>query len=279
MNDQFKDESQEESFSELLDTYGGVMKDDLQVGDKVKGAIIAVGRDTVFVDTGTKVDAAVDKEELLDENKELPYAVGDTLELYVVAVNEHEIRLSRALSGIGGVEALREAYEAGVPVEGQVAATCKGGFNIQIMQRRAFCPVSQMDTAYTENPEVYVGQTHEFLITRFEENGKNIVVSRRRLLEAQIAENRARFYESLAVGQQMEGTVTRLMPYGAFVELVAGVEGMVHVSELSWSRIEKPEEAVSVGQRIPVKIIGVGDGSAQERKKIALSVKQIQDDP
>jgi small subunit ribosomal protein S1 len=279
MNDHFSDESEEESFAELLDAYDKGMDENLQVGDKVKGTIISIGNDTVFIDTGTKVDAVVDKKELLDENGNLSYQEGDTIELYAVVVNEQEIRLSHALSGVGGLEMLRDAYENNIPIEGKVSGTCKGGFHVQILQRRAFCPVSQMDSSYVETPDDYVGQTLDFLITQFENNGKNIVVSRRLLLEAEIAENRTQFFADLTVGQEMEGTVVRLMPYGVFVELLPGIEGMVHISELSWSHLDTPEEAVSVNQKIFVKIIGVEDGESPDRKKLALSVKQLQNDP
>jgi small subunit ribosomal protein S1 len=92
------------------------------------------------------VDAVVDKKELLDEDGNIPYQEGDTIELYAVVVNEQEIRLSHALSGVGGLEMLRDAYENNIPIQGKVSGTCKGGFHVQILQRRAFCPVSQIDT-------------------------------------------------------------------------------------------------------------------------------------
>jgi len=279
MNDHFSDELGEESFAELLDAYDKGMEENLQVGDKVRGAIISIGKDTVFIDTGTKVDAVVNKKELFDENGTFPYHEGDTVELYAVVVNEQEIRLSHALSGVGGLEMLRDAYENNIPIEGKVSATCKGGFHVQIMQIRAFCPISQIDVNYVETPDDFIGQTLNFLITQFENNGKNIVVSRRRLLEAENAETRSRFLADLTVGKELEGTVMRLMPYGVFVELAPGVEGMVHISELNWSRLDNPEEAVSPNQKIFVKVIGIEDGESPDRKKIALSVKQLENDP
>jgi small subunit ribosomal protein S1 len=279
MNDHFSDEPGEKSFAELLDAYDKELDLNLQVGDKVKGTIISIGNETVFIDTGTKVDAVVEKKELLDENGTLPYQEGDTIELYAIVVNEQEIRLSRALSGFGGLEMLRDAYENNIPIQGKVSGTCKGGFHVQILQRRAFCPVSQIDINYVETPDDFIGQTLDFLITQFESNGKNIVVSRRRLIEAEIAENRDNFFAELSVGKELEGTVVRLMPYGAFVELSPGIEGMVHISELSWSRLDNPEEAVSLNQKIFVKVISIESGESSDRKKIALSVKKLQNDP
>jgi len=185
MSDDFVEEStdEEESFADLLESYSSRLNDDIQVGDKVRGEIISIGKDTVFVDTGTKLDGFVDKEELLDADGKLPYKKGDILELYAVSVNGGEIRLSEALSGIGGLAALEEAFESAVPVEGKVMGVVKGGFHVDIMKRRAFCPISQMDLKYIEAPNEYVGETYPFLVTQFEEDGGNIVLSRRALLD------------------------------------------------------------------------------------------------
>ena len=118
---------EEESFADLFESYSAGMNEDVQIGDKIQGEIISIGKDAVFVDTGTKIDGAVEKTELLDENLELPYQVGDSLELYVVSRSGNEIRLSKALSGAGGLHMIGEAFEGAVPVEGKVKATCKGG--------------------------------------------------------------------------------------------------------------------------------------------------------
>ena len=279
MTPHFPDEPQEESFAELLDAYDKGINKYLQVGDKVKGTIISIGKDTVFIDTGTKVDATVDKAELLDKDGNFNYKEGETVELYAVVVNEHEIRLSRALSGVGGLEMIRDAYENNIPIQGKVNEICKGGFHVQVLQRRAFCPISQIDVNYVETPEDYVGRSFDFLITQFDFKGRNIVVSRRRLIEAEMAERASLFLAELDVGKELEGTITRLMPYGAFVELTPGIEGMAHISELSWSRLDNPEDDFSLNQKILVKVIGIEDGESPDKKKIALSVKQLQNDP
>jgi len=269
----------EESFAALLDAYSPGMDAEISIGDKIRGKIISIGKDAVFVDTGTKIDGVVDKAELMEENRQLEVKEGDILELYVVAVTDDEIRLSRALSGIGGVQLLKEAYEKAVPVEGKITETCKGGFRVDVLQRRAFCPVSQVDINFVENPSDFVGQTFEFLITTFEEKGKNIVLSRRALLAKEQEKSRKTFYETLNVDSVMEGCVTRTMPYGAFVQLSAGVEGMVHVSELSWSKIAKPEDVVKVGEKVRVKVISIAPDKKPGMLKIGLSMKQLSEDP
>ena len=170
-------EEKEESFAALLDAYGPGLDADISIGDKIHGKIISIGKDAVFVDTGTKIDGVVDKAELLGENLQLPFEEGDMLDLYVVAVTDDEIRLSKALSGIGGIEMLKEAYAKAAPVEGKITETCKGGVRVEVLQRKAFCPMSQVDINFVEDPSGFVGQTLEFLITTLEEKGKNIVVS------------------------------------------------------------------------------------------------------
>ena len=281
MSDDFTSETngEKDNFETLLEAYSSRMTKDIQVGDKVRGEIIAIGKDTVFVDTGTKIDGLVEKTELLDDDGQLPYKEGDTLELFAVSLTGSEIRLSRALSGIGGIAALEDAFENEIPVEGTVKDQIKGGFHVEIMQRRAFCPISQMDLRFVENAIDYVGETYLFLITEFEEDGRNIVISRRKLLEKEQEKGRKAFFGEIAAGAQMEGRITKLMPFGVFVELFPGVEGMIHLSELSWSRVEKPDEIVAAGDVIPVKVIGIQKGEHPEQVKIALSMKQVTGNP
>jgi small subunit ribosomal protein S1 len=272
-------EDGEESFAALLDQYSPGSAAELRVGDKIEGKIISIGADTVFVDTGTKIDASVERTDLLDKDGELPYSVGDSATLYVIAASESEIRLSKAFSGAGGIEVLKEAQAQKIPVEGRVQATCKGGFHIEIMQRRAFCPISQIDRVYVEDPEPYVGEKFEFLISRIEAGGKNIVVSRRQLLEREMAISRKAFLETLAEEQVLEGLVTRVQPFGAFVELTPGLEGLVHVSELSWSRSAAIEDSVRIGDKITVKVLGIEQSEDPNKLKISLSAKQVGSDP
>ena len=279
MNDEIQNDPPEESFADLFESYSGGMNQDIQIGEKVRGKIISIGKDTVFMDTGTKIDGAVEKAELLDDEGYFPYQLGDELELYVTLMTENEIVLSKAISGLGGLNQLKDAFTEKIPVEGKVTATRKGGFDVEILKRRAFCPVSQLDLSYIESPEDYVGKSYSFLITRFEENGKNIVVSRRELLQQQQDAEQKQIYDKLTLDSEWDGRVTRLMPFGAFVDIGSGVEGMVHVSELSWSRVEAPQDAVQVGDRLRVKVIGLKPAEGKNRAKISLSAKQLQGNP
>jgi len=282
MTNQFDDENSEEkeqSFAAMLEAYSPGADSDMGVGDKISGKIVSIGRDSVFVDTGTKIDGVVDKAELLDENGEIALSEGDILELYIVALSDEEIKLSKALSGIGGLNMLKEAYEKAAPVEGKISETCKGGVRVDILQRKAFCPVSQIDINYVEDASDFVGQSFNFLITTFEENGRNIVLSRRALLAREQEKSRKAFYQTLSVNTAMDGTVTRIMPYGAFVQLSSGVEGMVHISEMSWSKSAKAESLVNVADTVQVKVIGIEPDKKPGLLKISLSMKQLTEDP
>ncbi|MBW2704870.1 MAG: 30S ribosomal protein S1 [Deltaproteobacteria bacterium] len=282
MTNQFDDENSEEkeqSFAAMLEAYSPGADSDMGVGDKISGKIVSIGRDSVFVDTGTKIDGVVDKAELLDENGEIALSEGDILELYIVALSDEEIKLSKALSGIGGLNMLKEAYEKAAPVEGKISETCKGGVRVDILQRKAFCPVSQIDINYVEDASDFVGQSFNFLITTFEENGRNIVLSRRALLAREQEKSRKEFYQTLSVNTTMDGTVTRIMPYGAFVQLSSGVEGLVHISEMSWSKAAKAESLVNVADTVRVKVIGIEPDKKPGLLKISLSMKQLTEDP
>ncbi|MBU0994415.1 MAG: 30S ribosomal protein S1 [Proteobacteria bacterium] len=269
----------EENFADLLEAYEKNIDTHLKKGDKIKGAIIAISDETVFVDTGSKIDGAVDKFELLDEDGNLPYHVGDELDLYIVSLNESELILSRALSGDGGLEMVNDAWNSRIPVNGKVVEAIKGGFAVEIFKRRAFCPISQIDIRYVDTPADYVGNTFEFIITRVESQGKNIVVSRRELLERQVKEGRAEFLKKVEGGAVFDGEVRKLMDFGAFVELYPGVDGLVHISEISWSRIEKPGEVLKEGDRVKVRVIRIDKDPKTGADRMSLSIKQAEGNP
>jgi len=269
-----------ESFEELFEkSYEGRRTERVQVGDRIRGKIISVGKDTIYVDTGTKIDGVVEKNELADENGTVPYKEGDTLELYVSTYDGNEIRLSKSVSGAGSLNMLRDAFENAIPLEGKVKTQIKGGYQVEIAQRRAFCPMSQMDLKPADSADQHVGKSYVFLITQFEEGGRNIVVSRRELLKREQQVAVSKFMSGLGVGAELDARVTRVMPYGVFAEIFPGVEGLVHVSEVSWSRVEKTEEVLHVGDRIRVKVLSIEKGEKRNSVKISLSMKQMTGDP
>ncbi|NOX34858.1 MAG: 30S ribosomal protein S1 [Deltaproteobacteria bacterium] len=279
MDDNELENTEEANFAELFELYDSKTGHELNQGDMVEGEIISVGKINVYVDTGTKSDGVVAKTELLDENEECPFKIGDKIKLYVVSLTESEVILSRALSGAGKATMLKDASMNQTPVEGKVTDKIKGGFSVNIMGKRAFCPISQIDVKYVENQEDYIGHTHHFLITRYEEGGRNIVVSRRDLLNEELKEKQKAYFEKVKQGDTVQGVVTKLMPYGAFIELIPGLEGMAHISELSWSRIEKPEEIIRPGDAVNVKILKIEPLKEPGTLKISLSMKQTSSNP
>ncbi len=263
-----------EDFASLLETYNSPTKR-LQPGQKVSGTIIAMTGENIFLDIGIKVDGIMDRKDILDANGETSLAVGDTLESWVTSVSAQEIRLSRSGSG---VSALEDAKEAGIPVDGKVIGTCNGGYSVEVMQKRAFCPGSQIGRAAFGDPNAVVGKTLPFIITRVESQGRNIVVSHRAFLERERQESLAKLLETIKEGDTVEGRITRLAPFGAFMEVAPSVEGMIHISELTWSRVNNADEAVSEGDMVRAKILSITQ-DAKGNVRISLSRKQSEGDP
>jgi small subunit ribosomal protein S1 len=268
----------EESFAALFEASQQESQGALKPGDKVKGRVISMDAGTVFMDVGDKRDGVVDRVELMDNEGQLTVKEGDEIELYVVNAGAGGIKLSKALSGAGGADMLHQAFETKLPVEGRVAGPCKGGFNVLLFGRRAFCPASQMDLRPGTDPAEHTGKHYTFAVIKFEERGRNVVVSRRVLLEAEREESQKQFEASIQPGVELEVTVTRLAQFGAFAEVAPGVDGLIHVSELSWSRVDDPAAAVAVGQKVKVKVIEVGRDK-KGRLKVSLSAKQALPDP
>jgi small subunit ribosomal protein S1 len=271
-------EDGEPSFADMLESYSSKITRNIEVGQKIACRIISIGKDTVFLDTGTQIDGVANRADLLDAKGEFLYAVGDVVSLYVVSSKEDEILLSKAISGSGDNTVLNDAYHNAIPVNGKVIETCKGGFHVDIHHTRAFCPVSQMDLSYIDNPESFIGQSFDFLILQFEERGKNIVVSRRALLQQDMEIKKADYLEKLSVGAVCAGKVSKIMPYGAFVELIPGLSGLVPISEISWSHIEKPEDVLKIDDTLQVVVTTI-QPRPEGDPKIALSVKQVLDNP
>lgn len=271
-----EEQKEEKSFESMLAEHEA-RADKLEPGQKVSGQIISISGDDVFVDIGLKLDGIMDRKELLDAHGEQTKGPGDTVEAFVTSVTSQGARLSRSMSG-SGIAALEDAMAAGIPVEGKVIATCKGGYQVNVLGRRAFCPGSQMEYSQSGDNEEFVGREMPFLITRIEGSGKNIVVSRRALVERERSENMAAFLDKVKPGDIVEGVVTRLAPFGAFIELAPSIEGMAHLSELSWARPAKPEDAVSVGEKVAVKVLEMKTDD-KGRQRISLSIRQAAEDP
>lgn len=272
------EENKNESFEELLAQQGpAAASEKLYAGQKIRGKVIAVSGDSVFIDIGMKQDGVMDRSEILNDAGEETVAPGDEIEAWVVHLSSQGARLSKGMIG-GGAEALEDAKDNGIPVEGKIIGPCKGGYQVEVLGKKAFCPGSQLDMPAGAAPDSLVGQNFQFLITRVENNGRNVVVSRRALIERERKENLDKLLSELNIGDIIEGQISRFAAFGAFVELMPSVEGLVHISELSWSRVGSPDEAVSIGDKVRAKVVGIAkDEKGQSR--ISLSIRKAQDDP
>lgn len=263
---------------------------DPKVGERVSGTVLTLAEDAAFVDLGGKTEGMVHLAELIDDDGELTVAVGDVVEGLVAARDPASgclvIRV-RSGRGTGGDavarEELRQAQEHRIPVEGTVREVVKGGVTVDVLGMRGFCPISQLDLRYVEDASEYVGQRLSFRVTRYEEGGRggrtNVVLSRRELLEeeakARAEEARAR----LEVGKKVQGTVTSVTRYGAFVDL-GGIEGLLHVSEMAHGRVEDPAQLYSPGQEVEVEVLEIAPGRKPgQPERISLSRRSLERDP
>ena len=254
-----------------------------QVGDKVTGRIGGFGEESAFVDLGGKAEGVIPLAELRDAAGNVTAQVGDALEAVVVGKDEDagQVMLRRRPGqGPTTPDEVLQAHAHGFPVEGVVQGVIKGGVEVTVSGLRAFCPVSQLDNRFVEDPATFVGQRLSFRITRLEEGrgrGPNLVLSRRALLEE---EARARAEEArakLQPGTVVRGTVTSLASYGAFVDL-GGIEGLLHVSELGHARVAHPQDVLAVGQEVEVQVLKL-DKDAKGRDRVSLSRKSLVRDP
>jgi len=246
----------------------------LEKGQTVEGTIVAIGPEVAFVDVGGKGEATIEIDELKDSEGHLEVAVGDRVQAMVVST-VGGLTLSRRLArGAATERQLEDAFHTGLPVEGKVERVVKGGYEVRIARQRAFCPTSQIDTLRTD-PSVHEGRVYQFRIIEYKEGGKNLVVSRRALLEEQQRATADEIRRSIAAGAVMTGRVTSVREFGAFVDLGGGVQGLLHVSEMGWSRVADTSQVVKPGDEITVKVLRVDD----DRQKISLGLKQLTADP
>jgi len=265
------------SFAEMFEAIPKFKDRKFVAGETVSGRIVKVGKDTIFIDLESKSEGIAEAEEFLDKEGNLTVKEGDWVEMRVSSTREG-IHLSKGIK-IQGAEAfdlLRDAKEDQIPVEGRVTAVNKGGFEVDLSGFRAFCPVSQIDTKYCEKLEEHIGGRYQFRIMEIQEKGRNIVVSRRALLEEEQEKKAKETLAMLKPDMECEGKVTKLAEFGAFVDL-GGVEGMVHVSAISHARINHPSEVLTPGQIVKVKVLKI-EPDKNGRQRIALSMKALEPD-
>lgn len=247
-------------------------------GEIIDGTIVAIGAESALVDVGSKSEAEIDIDELTDDNGALEIKVGDRIQAMVVST-AGGLRLSRKLAfGAASARQLQDAFHSGLPVEGKVERTVKGGYEVRIARQRGFCPFSQIDirSAGAGHADAqHEGRVYRFRIIEYKDEGQNIVVSRRVLLEEEQQASAAEFRKSIVEGAVISGRVASVRDFGAFVDLGSGVQGLLHVSEMAWERVPDTSHFVKAGDEITVKVLRIDS----EKQKISLGLKQLAADP
>jgi small subunit ribosomal protein S1 len=229
----------------------------------------------VYVDLGGKSEGVIDLAEFMKEDV-CQVKEGDEIDAFFVAVQNGVKKLTTKVRGMSTLDlaGIRDAFHAGLPITGKVRAVVKGGYDVSVGGVRCFCPFSQMDLKAVKDNDQYVGQVYSFKVMEYEENGRNVILSRRSLLEEERQRQIEQFKQTVEVGMELPGTVRSLQAFGAFVDLGC-MDGLIPISEIGWDRTEKPSDVLSMGQAVTVKVIGLD----WEKGRLTLSLKALQADP
>ena len=263
-------------FAAMLAAGGLNYRKGFNPGEAVTARVVSTKGNYVVLDVGAKDEGIVNKEEFILEDGTLRAQEGERIKVWFVGMRQGNMTFTARNKAVGrGDAVLQQAYEAKTPIDGIVKAEVKGGYEIDLAGQRAFCPYSQIGLYRTEPAEV-VGTRQTFLITEYAEDdrGLNVLVSRRVLLEKERSEKRAALFAELAEGQTREGTVTRIMDFGVFVDL-GGAEGLVPMRELSWERNVKADTLVKIGDTVEVLVLSVDVVT----ERISLSLRALRQNP
>lgn len=270
-----------DDFAKMLESDGASMPGRTpKTGEKVKCRVVGMNDDKVFVSFGGKSEGSLSRAEFDNSSEEegapvpLP-AEGDEIEAWVLSSKGGEVVLSTKLTRRDQSRAaIEDAHTAGVPVEGRVGKLIKGGFEVRVSGLRGFCPLSQIDLRWPKEPEEHVGKIYSFKVVEYKDKGRNIILSRRALLEADRVTRREELKKKILVGNLVTGRVRNVQPFGAFVEL-GGVDGLIPVSEMAWERVANAAEVLSEGQEVTAKVIGID----WDKERISLSLRSLAADP
>jgi small subunit ribosomal protein S1 len=247
----------------------------LRVGQKISARVAHLGGEVAFLDLGGKGEGIIDLRELRDDKGELLVQAGRTIDGYVLSLSEGNVVVTRSVPKGAGREIVQEALDAKIPIEGMVTGQNKGGLEVDLGGMRGFVPASQVDVRFVEDQSQFVGQRLKFRVTEL--RGGNAILSRRALLEEERAAQAVELRKTLEVGAQLEGTVTSVRDFGAFVD-IGGIEGLVHVSELSHARVAHAQDVVKPGQKVKVQVLRL-EKDERGHEKVALSLRALEQDP
>jgi small subunit ribosomal protein S1 len=264
----------QEDFASFFDDY--LNQRSIREQSVVPGQVIGIEGDWVTVDVGYKAEGIISKNQFLNEEGELTISVGDTIDVYLDTMHEDEGQLILSKEKADQMKAWEEiskAYENNEIVTGQITQRVKGGLSVDIGVK-AFLPGSQVDLRPVKNLEKLLGEDMDFRIIKFNRRRGNIVLSRRVLLEEERQVKRTETLKNLEVGAIMDGVVKNITDYGAFIDL-GGIDGLLHITDMTYGRITHPSEMVKVGQVLEVKILKYDS----ESQRVSLGYKQIRPDP
>jgi len=258
-----------------------------QMGEPVEAYIVQISNDTVFIDVGAKSEGFIDIAEFTDKDGNVSVKEGDTVKAFYMPSQKKrdELRFTTKIGRSSDKEAdanpakgiLENAFNAGLPVEGLVKAERKGGYDVEVSGIITFCPFSQMGYKTKAEPSEFIGKKLTFAIVEFKNGGRNIVVSNKKILEAEAADKLSEVAKSITVGAVVKATVKTLQSYGAFVELSEGFQALLPISEISHQRVNDISTALSEGQEIEAKVIKADfDG---KRPRVSVSMKELEKDP
>ncbi len=246
-------------------------------GSVVKGKVIAIEAGQAIIDVGYKMEGRVDLKEFANPGEEAELAVGDEVEVYLRSAEnaKGEAVISREMARREEAwDRLEKAYASEERVEGAIFGRVKGGFTVDLGGAVAFLPGSQVDVRPVRDAGPLMGLKQPFQVLKMDRRRGNIVVSRRAILEESRAEQRAEVIANLTEGQAVDGVVKNITEYGAFVDL-GGVDGLLHVTDMAWRRVNHPSEILTIGETVKVQVIKIN----KETHRISLGMKQLQDDP
>ncbi|MDY6933471.1 MAG: 30S ribosomal protein S1 [Spirochaetota bacterium] len=272
-NEEVIDNECNQNFAELLEN-NHVDSHMYITGQMVDAEIIKIAGEWIFLNVGGKSEGYLEAKELIDEDGNLTVKEGDKIKAYLLSSQNEELHFTTRISGENaGLDLLQMAYKNGIPVEGFVEREVKGGCEVKIGNTRAFCPYSQIGMG-RENIDKYITEHLPFKIIEFSENGRNIILSNRAILEEKRQAQIETLKDSLHEGKRIKGHVKSIQDFGAFVD-IGGIQALLPISEISRGKVDDIRQSLSIGQEIEVAVINLD----WENEKISLSIKELQPDP
>lgn len=244
-------------------------------GQEIETTIVQISNDTIFLDLNQKTEGILDKAELQDANGNINVKEGDKIKVFFISTKDGVPYFTTKISGENADEQMLEnAFNSEIPVQGKVEKEIKGGFEIKIGSNRAFCPFSQMGFKQRQEPSYYIGRVLSFKIQEYKNNGKNIIVSNRAIMELEHKENIDQMAKTFVTGDIVKGKVIELKEKGAVVD-IGGVQAFLPISEITRAHIKSVDEKISVGQTIEAKIIKTD----WTHERVSISTKELEKDP